>query len=575
MTGTGTIDPGAASPRRRKAKAPPPMPAAAPAGEEGERRSPAVELRDLTCARMLWNDIGNAERLRARHGEDLIWVPQIGWLVWDGKRWNGEDGEPEAMMRAHQTAKAIYGEAAALSRLSRLAGAQERLAERLDELRAMDAPGPALAEAIEQWAGDFAAGPDDYLERVEKMRRFASQSGNAGKISAMLTQAAPYLRRPARALDGQPFVVNVANGTLDLEPPTDDRAPGDGAEALRPHRREDLVTMLAGVDHDREKDCPRFRKFLSEILPDEEVRLFVQRWFGYCLTGDISEQALAIFYGTGANGKSTLLDTIKHVLGDYVATVPIQTFMHDDKRRGGDATPDLARLPGRRIVLASEPEVGARLSESVIKSVTGGEDISARKLFKDMFEYTPAFKVILSCNQKPSVRGQDEGIWRRMLMVPFTVTIPPERRVPLRIMLARLQAEAPGILNWALDGYLMWREMGLAPPQAVRDATEEYRLDSDPMGEFLRLCTMRQAGRSVQAMVMYRAYAHWARANAIDPVSPTLFGRRMGDRGYHKTKAGNRYYLDVDLDLEAEGLQGFSPDGASSSPAPGGDDADG
>lgn len=569
---TGVIDPAAATkPRRGRKKAPRNPGVKMP----DERRSPDADLmRDLVLAQQSYNDLGNAERLIARHGRDMIWVEQIGWLVWDGCRWATEGGKAEAVKRAHLTARAILDEVEAVRVVGRESlDDRSGVLARIQDLhrQAETAATPAEAEEADELAGALSRVvarvlvPDDLTEWTDRLRKFASSSGNAGKISAMLEQAQPYLRRSARDLDAQPYLLTVRNGTIDLDPPEEEAYTEDGSfagEVLRPHRREDLATRMVPVPHDRSAECPHFRAFLADILPDPDLRDFIQRWFGYCLTGDISEQSLAVFYGTGRNGKSTLLDTIKHVLGDYAATVPIETFLHDDRKRGGDATPDLARLPGVRLVLASEPEVGARFSESTIKTITGGEAITARHLFRDMFEYTPAFKLVISCNHRPTVRGQDKGIWRRILLVPFTVTIPDDKVVPLRVMSARLQAEAPGILNWMLDGYLMWREQGLNPPNAVREATEAYRLDSDPMGEFLRTCTREAKGATVQAMVMYRAYVHWAKANALDPVSMTRFGLRLKDRGFQQTQSGNRYWLDVELDLDAEALSGFSPDAA-------------
>src|SRR5262249_5005445 len=162
-------------------------------------------------------------------------------------------------------------------------------------------------------------------------------------------------------------------------------------------------------------------------------------WFGYCLTGDVGEQVMVLFHGRGANGKSTLLSLMAHVMGDYALTLPIQSFLHDDRRGGGDATPDLARLPGARLVMAAEPERGSRLSEAVVKTVTGGDKVVARRLFEGQFEFEATFKLVLSANEKPRITGQDEGIWRRVTLVPFAAAIARERRD--KRLIEKLKAE--------------------------------------------------------------------------------------------------------------------------------------
>jgi len=465
------------------------------------------------------NDTGNARRLIARHGHDMLFVDDIGWHVWDAKRFQGgKFGEAEATTRAQMTAEAITIEARLIA--DELRRSEDERSEAATEKRAL------------------------LMDRAEKHSKFGVASGNAPRVKAMLEMAVPKKRVPPQTLDQDPRKFNCQNGTLLLQPREEAGAPA----VLAPHARRDRISKLAGAMHDPEAQCPVFMSFLEKIMPDQDVRHFLQVFFGYCLTGDIGEQMIVICYGTGANGKSTLLDAIKYVMGEYAVTLPIETFLADDRKRGGDATPDIARLPGARLVLASEPETSARISESVVKTITGGEMMTARKLFKDQFEFMPAFKLVISVNRKPTVRGQDEGIWRRLGLVPFTVTIPkPERD---KRMMAKLRAEAAGIFNWMFEGFLEWQERGLPHVAAIEAARDEYRAESDPIGEFLRDRTVRKPGATVTAKALFDDYVAWCVRNFGDKskaASIHIFGRALGDRGYHKEKTGVYYYQDLEL----------------------------
>lgn len=505
---------------------------------------------DLELAQLPWNDLGNGHRLRRRHGHDLSYVERVGMHVWDGMRWNADGGDFEAQKRAHLTVEKLVDEAKVLAR-----PAKEALDIAKAAYSAVKAGKPRRGAPREQQAAylidEMAAvrtlevAQEDY-DLAAKMFTFATASGNSGKIGGLVEQAKPYLRRHPREMDVSPLRLTVRNGTIELLPATFD---GVGAAAmvkdpprvvLRQFRREDLITKLAGVAYDKNADAPLWRAVVARALPDPTVRAFVQRFFGYCLTGDISEQVMAVFYGTGKNAKTTIIETVSEVLGEIAVTVPFATFVADDRKRSGEHTPELVRMVGARLVTATEPEVGDRLSEGTIKTATGGERIVAREMYEKQFEYSPAFKVLLACNFKPSIRGQDDGIWRRILLVPFVVKIPEEERD--RHLRDKLRAELPGILNWLVDGYLRWAEIGLAVPEVVRNATDEYRRESDPVGEFLRNCTREHDGGSVQASAMYRVYVAWCRESAIDPKSQTMFGKMLSDRGIQRQKVGVQFY---------------------------------
>jgi putative DNA primase/helicase len=465
---------------------------------------PSVERdRDVAawCARRGLDDLGNAERLRARYGDDLLYVRRRGWHAWTGSHWDREAGEDKAHLLAQRTAAAIRQEA--------------RLVAKVDE------------------------------DRAKALNRYAVRARSSGSISAMLREARPHLTVALAldAMDAHPELLACANGTLELGP----------RPRLRAAARGDRIARVVPVAYDEQADYPLFKEFLQTILPNPEVHEFVQRFFGYALTGYAVEQVLVIFHGTGANGKSTLVDTLRAVFGDYAVILPFSSLLADSRRRGGEATPDLARLPGVRRVTASEPELGRAFSEAVIKTLTGEARMIARHLREEFFEFTPQFKLVLSCNNKPTVRGNDEGTWRRVLLVPFGETIPVAERD--KHLPERLAAEAPGILNWVVEGARLYLTGGLAVPDAVRMATGDYRDESDPMGEFLREWVRHgddAKGETLAAGRLFAAYEAWCNDSMVKPLSQNRFGRKMTDRGYRKVLSNGVRYLDTALSAEAE-----------------------
>lgn len=510
----------------------------------GKDGKPKFTAQDEKLARLPQNDLGNGARLRARCGKDLIFVPEIGWLGWSGKIWSAEDGHDLARKAAHDTARAMRREALALI-----------------------SAGPVEGEDNET-----------FEKRVKGFRRFVKDCGNVSRINAMLEAAAPYVAARIDDLDRPQWVFNAADCALDLLPPSAERfsaapltrqaEPADlspegrgeenenGGVRRRAHGRKDLVTRAAGARYDPAATCPAFLSFLAGAVPDREIADFLQRFFGYALCGSVREQVVMLFYGQGSNGKSTLMDTITHVMGDYARGVPISSIMGDGKKSAGQASPDLARLRGARYVTTSEPDTGERFSEGTIKMLSGDERMTVRHLNKDYFEFYPQFKVVVSFNNKPNVRGIDEGFWRRIVLVPFDQKfVDPEKlaenpgaRVKIKGLGEAMRAEAPGILNWMLDGYRIWREKGLMIPERVRAATDGYRAEANPVAQFAQECVVKKSGARVIATRMFQAYGLWSKENALDAVTQNLFGRRMADMGYVKIKsAGFSQYEHVDL----------------------------
>ena len=406
-------------------------------------------------------DVGNAEQLVNLHGKDLRWcdsIPGDGWLVWDGTRW-APDKLRAAMRRASEVGEWWRD-------------------------RAREIPDPKAAEAVYKWAGQ-----SEGIQRIRGMME--------------LTKGHPTVVVQADKLDADRYLFNTPNLTLDLR---DARA--------YPPRREDLITRVAGAPAVAGSECPTWLAFLDQIMAgDQEVIDFLQRAIGYSMTGDVSERCLFILYGTGANGKSTFVEAVRNIMGDYARNTPIETFT---TRREGGIPNDIAALAGARFVTAGESQEGMGLNEALVKLLTGDDAVSARFLNREFFDFKPQFKAWIPLNHKPQVRGTDNGIWDRLRLIPFNVTIAKEQRD--RSLGEKLRAEAPGILKWALDGCGAWRADGLSPPASVLLATDAYRAEMDVISGFLEECCELGASKGPTLFRdIYKAYVEWAKDNGMHP----------------------------------------------------------
>ena len=430
------------------------------------RYDPASDLLVLNLT-----DAGNAERFRAYSGRRFAYVHAWGsWLHYDGVRWQ-RDGSGAAVREALGTLRALAAE----------------------------------AEKV----------PDED-HRVELLKH-SLDSESSARLTAMLTVGQALLPVATDDLDRDPDLLNVANGTLDLR-----------TGELRPHDRDDWLTRLAPVEYDPDAECPRWAAFLDRVMGGNQGLItFLQRAVGYSLTGHTNEQILLLLYGVGANGKSTFLETLRAILADYSAITDFNTFM---KRDSEGARNDLARLVGTRLVSAVEAEAGKPLAEALIKQLTGGDTITARFLFKEYFDFKPQFKIWLAANHKPNVRGSDHGIWRRIRLVPFTVTIPEPERDPR--LTQKLAGELPGILAWAVRGCLAWREYGLSMPPEVLAATASYREEMDRFGGFFDEICVIEDGATITAKELYEAYQKWCEANGERTRSKKALAMVLRERGY-------------------------------------------
>lgn len=436
-------------------------------------------------------DSGNAIRVAREFGTIFRYVADRGYfIVWNGKYWEADSAGTKMMQLAKRTAERMYHE-----------GCRK--------------------------GGDAG----------DKLKKFSLESESLKRLRAMieLVKSESEIIVSSKDLDKNLFLLNVQNGTIDLK-----------TAALQQHNRNDLLTKIAPINMPAtsQGDCPVFKRFLGEIFRnDGDLIDFIQRSMGYYLTGSTSEQKFFYFYGTGANGKSTLLNVLSWILGPYAKTVPSEIFMARDNK--GGPTPELAQLPGVRLVVSSENEEGQRMAETLVKSLTGGDVVSARQLHKPPFEFTPAFKPVMAGNHKPDIRGTDTGIWRRIVLVPFTVSIPPEKQD--RNLPEKLKAELPEILKWAVQGCAQWQREGLAVPKAVESATNDYRSDMDIIGNWLSESCAQGSEYETQAAKIYESYREWATANGYRCVSQKKLSGALKDRGFQSVKKSTVSWMGLGL----------------------------
>lgn len=429
-----------------------------------------------------FTDLGNARRLVTQHGKDFRYCREIGWFVWNGRFWE-PDETGEVLRRAKSIPLLLMKEAKAL--------VQKEAAEATED----DKDKPRKSAAVGAWA---------------------RKSESIGRLKAAVELARTELgvAIEVRALDADPWKLTVENGTLDLH-----------TGKLLPHDRDDLTTKHAAVAYDPEAKCPLWETFLTKVLSgDKELISYVQRAAGYTLTGVAKEHVLFFCHGAGKNGKSTFLNILSRLLGRFSAMTPTRTLMA--KKELGIPN-DVARLRGARLVRVSETGENKRIDEELVKQFTSEDPIAARFLNHEFFEFVPTFKVWISGNHKPVITGTDEGIWRRIRLIPFNVVISAEEcDTDLE---SKLAAELPGILSWAVRGTLEWQKKGLGAARAVSSATEHYRDESNLVTEFLdEECI---AAGCVGRQDLYSAYKSWCAERSEFVIKFKNFNQRLVQLG--------------------------------------------
>jgi putative DNA primase/helicase len=430
-------------------------------------------------------DAGNGEYFARLYGDRLRYDHRRGcWLIWDGHWWRDDDTRSVRRL-AKEAARARYGRATSITDL------RDREAE----------------------------------------ARFAIGSENRQRLDAMLTAAEtePPIADAGDRWDADTWLLGVANGVVDLR-----------TGALRAGSPGDRITRHSDVRYERDARAPRWLRFLDEVFAGDEALIgFIGRAIGYSLTGVTSEQCLFTCYGTGSNGKSVLLAIIRAIAGGYAANTPFSTF---EGRSRTSIPNDLAALAGARLVTASETAEDTRLNESRLKALTGGDPITARFLNHEFFTYRPVAKFWLAVNHKPRVTDDSYGFWRRVRLIPFTRQFGTDAD---RNLVETLTGELPGILAWAVESALAWQTEGLEAPAAVTAATGSYRIESDPLAEFVATACVVAESYEVAAGPAYRAYLAWAAEAGLrdrELLSSRVFGERMATRfaRVHR-KAGNVY----------------------------------
>ncbi|AUR01989.1 DNA primase family protein [Phaeobacter inhibens] len=519
-----------------------------PPPADQDPRTPDPSPPEMNGALLPLNDTGNGQRFALYCGDDAIYVPRVGWHVWDGKRWKLDPDNIAVRRHAQNIHEQIEKEIPYLQ----LNSAEQRRVDKLDsvrlELREFDRIHAELSDEERLKKRQELTSEKDKLNSElwgkgstrQRHKTFARSAGNSNSIKNMLGEAVTTLHRDVEDLDADALTVNTETGILRFSV-LDMRDEGGGKQAsvtLLPHdrsvtiegrNRPQYITKMMPAEYDPDAKCPRFEAFLARVQPDQDMRLFLQRWFGLSMTA-MPIQKFLYCYGMGANGKSLLANLMRRMMGDYATMVRIESLTGKNRKSGSDATPDLMRLIGARAAITNEPEEGERLQEQKVKEMTGGDEMLVRNLHSDFVAFTPYFKLTFTGNHKLEIRGTDDGIWRRPLLCPFDIQIPEtERDEKLGDKL--FDQERSGILNWMIDGLLDYLESGLQEPSQVSDATEQYRKDSDPIGDFLATaCDMTGGSDFLSARVLVDACYLYLLENTSHAWQPGNLQRKLKER---------------------------------------------
>ena len=442
------------------------------------------------------SDAGNAERIAGIIGENWRYCPQIkAWLQWNGKRWEETAGE-------------------------------ELISLAVDAMRCLAKYGSELPPA----------GKEEQKQR-ELIISWLHRSENNSKIASMIKLFSALQKTPFEKFDANKWELNCNNGTLNLK-----------TGELSPHLREDLNTKICKASFKPFRPGCLWEKTINAILPDHEVRRWVQKFVGYCLTPSTKEEKFVILYGPGGRGKGTLIETIGHVLNDYKATLSVDTLLsskYADNAGGNGPTPEIAKLPGKRLVLSSESGKGRRFDEAKIKLLTGGDMISARRLRCESFEFKPTFKLVLSSNYLPAISdSMDEGIRRRLVIIPCIADIPAIRDSALKEKLLRPD-NLSDVLAWAVKGCLLWQREGLGePPAAAREAADRFYHSNDLIAQWLEEeCTLDSEATTsfMGAFTSYNTWVTFGSGNKKGELTRKGFNEAMERHGFSKLKRNSGY----------------------------------
>lgn len=415
-----------------------------------------------------------AHRLASAHGDRLMFVHSVGWHYWTGTFWAEDD-------RGHAERSVV------------------------EVLRA------ALSDSY----GDNRLRSD--------VAKCETANGVAGVLK--LAESLPVFAATVADLDSDPYLLNCANGTLDLR-----------SRRLRAHDPADRITKSCRGAYRPGARSPEWDGFLATVLPDEQERAYLQRVVGQALLGKVEEHLFPILTGTGANGKGTAYGAIGHAVGAYGIVVDPELLMVKDY--GGGGTTEMLDLRGARIAFASETGEGRKLDEALMKRLAGGDKLRGRRLYKNPVEWEPTHQLVYITNHLPTVKGDDPATWRRIQVIPFDVTIPEcDRDATLG---DRLQLAVDEILAWAVDGYFDYRDNGMQTPESVRAATEAYQVQSDAVRRFVEEACMTSPVAATRTSELYVAWQMWAHGEDVEPMSDKAFGKELDRLGFpaRKTRHG-------------------------------------
>jgi len=463
-----------------------------------------ADARDGTATTRPLTELGNAQRLLDLYGDVLRYVPEVsGWAVFRGGAWTWDKTGSFVRETAGKLGVSIYAE-----------GANFDMAQ----------------------AQHFAKHARN-SQSVRTIDNAVSLLSDQGRIRISLA-----------LIDADPMLIGFDNARQVIDLRTGIVRPADASDYIT----KSLTPCAIG---DSAK-AVRWLAFLHQVFDgDTELIGWLHRWCGYLLTGSTSEQIFLFFFGLGANGKSVFAELLKYVMGDYGRAVASETLT-DIKRQAGGASPDLADLIGCRLAMSSETEDGSALAESLVKSLTAGDTITARQLYARPVQFQPAFKLLMLGNHRPIIRGNDYGIWRRVRLVPFTKTFSEQERDPH--LLDTLKAEAPHILAWMVAGGLEWQRKGLADvPAVVANQTADYRQEQDIIGQWLGDCTKADRASEVDAGELYVSYTEWAVKNGLRPATNVSLSRRLLERGLSVRRSNGKAYRQG-IALNASNHGGYS-----------------
>ncbi|MBT9156800.1 MAG: hypothetical protein DDT37_01790 [Firmicutes bacterium] len=437
-------------------------------------------------------DYYNAQRLIAHSGQDLRYCePWRKWLVWNGNHW-GDDDTLAVMRHAKETVKAMV-------------------------LTTME--------------GVATATTDETRDYLFARARLIAKCFSRQKLEAMITLAQSEQGIPVlpTSLDRNPYLFNVKNGTVNLQ-----------TGELQRAQRSNLLTKTATTDYNPGAKCPLWLAFLDRIFSGNQFLIsYVQKMAGYSLTGDVSEQALFILYGKGANGKTVLITTLLSALGEYGKPGAMNLLM---AKKHEQHPTEIADLQGARLITVTESGEGKRLAENLVKQLTGGDKLKARRMREDFWDFEPTHKIWLATNHKPEIKGGDHAIWRRIRLIPFTVTIPDEEQD--KQLAEKLKQELQGILNWMVEGCLAWQREGLRMPEEVTSATQGYAAEMNTIKAFVEETCVAACDARITLASLYFAYSSWCSSSGERPVSRKKLAGKLEELGYEKRRGSeNKVFI--------------------------------